>query len=184
VLQAAIQEYWHDQGEWPIKAGVKPQKDGHYYDGTLVKHGSNSNGDLDINAFKVIYEYKNNDVFDQLRGVTVSGGKKDYIDTKNHNTTAANLANRPFDKNAMSVYDALFGKNGKVSDPVFVYWAYRLQCPHCGSDDARSLMPMGTDQDKCNNGHTLKRADKKNIVRILRPFKVTFDMLNNGVKVE
>ena len=196
ILEAAILEFWHDQKRWPINPSTKPSKDGSYFDNVKKSDAGN--------AYKIIYQDLNNVVFDQLINAPFGSGQthKDYIDTKGHNTTPKAEDKYPV-KAAAPLYDVLEGKNGAVkrNNPVLVYWTYRIRCPECPSS-ANNLgyiagfAPLDKDHcesDECdyyknsaNNGerYIFTKADKKNVVRVVLPFKVTIDMLNNQVKVE
>ena len=196
VLEAAILEFWHDQKRWPINtSGVsKPSKDGSYLDD--VKKNDKAN------AYKIIYQYKNNIVFDQLVNAKIGDeqvARKDYIDTKAHNSTRKDENKYPV-KSAATLYDVLEGKNGvsRRADPVLVYWTYRIHCPECpkNANDTGYLDGFAPlDAGHCENNecgyykdkderYVFTKADKnKNTERVVMPFKVTIDLLNNKVTV-
>jgi len=175
VLQAAIAEYWHDQNRWPIKSGDKPKKDDNY---------------------KLIYTDDNYEVFNQLIDADFGGEKKikDYIDPVRHITTAQAESEYP-SFSAVPLNDVLEGLNGVShrQNCTLVYWADLIKCPYCpsssGSDQYADIDATECKNDECEyykkNGerYQFETGDRKASIRGLRPYKVTFDLLNNLVTV-
>lgn len=175
VLQAAIVEFWHDQNKWPIKAGDTPKKS---------------------NGYKISYGENNYEVFNQLILADFGGREKikNYIDPVRHITTVEAETEYP-SFSAAPLNDVLEGLNGVVhrNDPVLVYWAEFIKCPQCpsssGSEQYADIDATECRSDQCqyfvDNGtrYKFESGDRKAAIRGLRPYKVTFDMLNNSVSV-
>ncbi len=175
VLQAAIVEFWHDQSKWPIKEGDKPKK---------------------ADKYILSYSDKNYEVFNQLIDADFGGRAKvkDYLDPARHITTATAETVYP-SFSAVPLNAVLEGQNGvsRRSDPVLVYWAEFIKCPNCpsssGAEQYANIDAEECRNDKCTyfveNGSRYKfeQGDRKASIRGLRPYKVTFDMLNNTVTV-
>lgn len=175
VLQAAIVEFWHDQKKWPIKSGDTPKK---------------------ASGYKITYGDKNYEVFNHLIKADFGGRKniKNYIDPARHITTAQSETEYPSFA-AVSLNDVLEGLNGvsRRNNPVLVYWANFIKCPQCpsssGSEQYADINAVECKNSKCtyfveNGGrYQFENSDRKSSIRGLRPYKVTFDMLNNLVTV-
>ncbi len=175
VLQAAIVEYWHDQKKWPIKEGDTPKKS---------------------NNYKITYGDNNYEVFNKLINADFGGQKKikDYIDPSRHITTAQDEDDYPSFA-AVKLNEVLEGLNGVShrSDPVLVYWADFMKCPHCpsssGAEQYADIDASECKSDECeyfkenSTRYKFESGDRKASIRGLRPFKVTFDLLNNTVSV-
>ena len=169
VLEAGIMEFWHDQNKWPLPKGTKPDSN-----------------------YKASYRDDNYKVFDEMVGVKFSGSTKDYLDPAEHVTTAQAVSD--WDQlvtSSASLKDVLYGnsenKISKRQHPVLVYWYDAIKCPKCGEYvDMESTTCGNSDCDyKKDNGvsYKLKAADRHGAVRALRPYAVTFDLLNNTVSV-
>ena len=169
VLEGDIMRFWHDQNKWPLPKGTKPDSN-----------------------YKASYRDDNYKVFDEMMGVTFSGSTKDYLDPAEHVTTAQAVSD--WDQlvtSSASLKDVLYGnsenKISKRQHPVLVYWYDAIKCPKCGE-----YSDMG--DETCGNSdcdykkefgvaYTFKAGDRHGAVRALRPYAVTFDLLNNTVSV-
>lgn len=171
ALRAAIIEFWHDQGRWPIKKGFS------------IK-------DADSEG-KITYTYNNYEVFDQLIKSDYGGAKdaKTYISTRTFTTTMKTPSSDSyFDMTADSATEArslqsAIETDGHTSGNTLVYWYRAIKCPGCGE-------PINYNANTCPN--TSKHSDTyyisssmrdANIIRLIKPYKVTFDLLNNDVTV-
>lgn len=179
LLEAALVEYWHDKGHWPLpkkgKAGYK-------------KPDGNS---------KVSYRTDNYHVFNNLlcKSLLNEPGGKDYLDPARHMTTREKCTDRDFPNFLPAkLIDALEGNNEVKprKELSLVYWKHLIECPQCPSDDLRRFQSAGA--DKCGNpdcnfrkskdyAYTFPPGVKRRTVRGLMPYKVTIDLLNNRATV-
>ena len=175
VLESALTQYWHDQNKWPIGGTKKPEKD---------------------NDYKISYRDDNYLVFDQLLKDQNSALKKDYLDPAVHLSTSESVTDWP-SFSAASLKDIINGNDEKKirarkNNRVLVYWCDYIQCPKCDPNDVNRF--SDADNQECHNNncsyykdygsrYQFKSTDRRNAVRGLLPYRVTFDMLNNTVDV-
>jgi prepilin-type N-terminal cleavage/methylation domain-containing protein len=109
---------------------------------------------LKVNGYQLAYTNDNYEVFNQLIQADFGGQKKNYIDPTRHITTLQAETKYP-SFSVASLNDVLEGQNGVANrdNPVLVFWSESVS---------------GT---------------SKAPIRGLRPYIVTFDMMNNLVTV-
>lgn len=187
LLEAALMEYWHDKGHWP-----------------LPKKGEDGYLPPDKNS-KVVYRFNQSDpkqfdnfyVFNKLlcKSLLNETGGKDYLDPERHTTTREKCGKDDYPNFLPArLIDALEGNNDVKTrrELTLVYWKHLIECPQCPTDDLRRF--HGASEDKCRNpscrfmrdkgyAFTFPPAVKRRTVRGLMPYKVTIDLLNNRATV-
>ena len=153
-LEAAIVEYWHDMGRWPIPKSAKPVlKKGK---GTGLGGSADDGKTIDTYTYEMSYREDNNEVVGLLLDTLLPDGtKKNFLDLNGFSTPAqATVSSWP----VSDVVDARLAYRGEATDedgkpvparkaPVLVYFKTR-------SKDKGAM-----------------------------PFKIHFDLQNNVVKV-
>ena len=179
LLEAALMEYWSDQGEWP-----------------LPKSGKTGYKKPDKNS-KVSYRTDNYHVFNNLlrKSLVNEPGGKDYLDPERHMTTREKCGDKDYPNFLQArLIDAIEGGNDVKprKELTLVYWKHLIECPECPTDDLRRFQSAGA--DACSNpdckfkkskgyAYTFPAGVKKRTVRGLMPYKVTIDLLNNRATV-
>lgn len=194
VLEAAIMEFWHDQGRWPIKAGDRPNSGNNY---TLT------------------YWDDNHEVFNQLLNADFGGrtGIKDYIDVHRHAVADTQRPTWPASE-GLSLKELLGDNKSGAFDRPLVFRTDFIQCPYCNTfydltaTECTRDYPKGNPtlredlSDSCSyyRSHFNKvesaagvvtrearyqfgRAERNNPKAGLRPYTVQIDMLNNTVTI-
>ena len=195
-LEAAIVEYWHDMGRWPIPANAKP---------VLTKGkgrglaGSEDDGkDIDTFTYELSYREHNDEVVGLLLDAELPDKtKKNFLDLNGFTTPAAATVSKwP----VSDVVDARLAYRGEATDeeekpiparkkPVLVYFAPFVKCPHC-----ETYFPLTGSRNFCtenecnfykNNGkrYRFTKSEKRRPYQLAQPFKIDFDFNNNVVKV-
>ncbi len=141
-LEAAIVEYWHDMGRWPLPKGAKP---------TLAKGSGqglvgseDEGGSVDTYTYTVSYEKDNDIVVGELLDATLPDKtKKTFLDL-NGFTTPVQSSVSDDEWPVRDVVDARLAYRGEAEDgdgnkisarkkPVLVYFAPFVKCPKCGT---------------------------------------------------
>lgn len=179
ILEAAIMEYWSDEGRWPI-----PKK------GEAGYQAPNENS-------IVTFQADNHVIVKRLleRSLNSNTSKKDYIDPAAHLTTAEACSASQYPNFAVAKVDDVLNGHGGLSKRqaiALVYWTTFIECPHCPSDDFHRYQnpANGTcDNPSCSfvaregYRYPFTRADKRAQTRGLLPIKMTFNLLSNTVSV-
>ena len=208
LLSAAIMEYWHDQGRWPIPKGHKPKKVGRttVYDSDSEGHDIQETehetyqyklvyGKLDRNG-KVAKDYNNSEIVKILVGAKVGKLKEDksYLDLGPFVTcpyedgTDADTVEYPIDEVIPAGGLEEKAKSGQVKVPL-LYRSNFMQCPHC-----KKLYPVGGGRRTCdsracpyyetnNKFYRFKAAELKGNFEGAKPYVITFDFINNKCDV-
>ncbi len=212
-LRAAIVEYWHDMGKWPVPDNAKP---------TLVRAGSvstslgsSSDEDTeDVYAYKIVLDYRNSLVVEKLLEQKLEqpqgGGDaptKTFLDLHGFSSPAgsSNMPKRDdlFVREVVDSWGAWKGTAtdeegnavGPVADPLLCFFGKVVRCPHCDGYDPPSALECSNDGcpylgDAANDWRKDKfryrytKADKSAAVTVGIPFTITFDLDNNDVSVE
>ncbi len=172
LLKAAIMEYRHDFGRWPLD------------EATLRNITPASNGTI-----RKTFSGDNNAIVKNLLGVKVPGSsdKKDYLSLQGFTTpVSANVEKWPVTEvvDASLVYkgEALDDNGAKVSkrtNPVLVYYSEFIHCRECDTYYQKT-----SDRRKCGNcGHKFTRAERRNTVSQSMPYSITIDFFSNTVTV-
>lgn len=186
-LEAAIIEYWHDMGEWPMpndKSKVVITKSGG--ETTLV------DGTKDYTySYKMRFDKDNDKVVSLLLGADFNGHKKDFLDLHGFATTVdAAPASWP----AKATVDAWLAYRGEAVDeesgktipkrtsPLLVYREDFYECPHCSGFFSRPLCtntkcPFYTENE---TGYRMSSTDR---VSAAKPYVIEFDLKNKKVTV-
>ncbi len=175
LLEAALMEYWHDQGEWPIP---KKGKDGY------KKPDANS---------RLSFRYDNYVVFNTLlrKSLLNERSGKDYIDPAVHTTTREKCDEKDYPNFLVArLVDAIEGDHDVSArkELTLVYWKKLIECPECPTDDLRRFQGIGA--SKCSNpnckflkskgyAYAFSPSQKRRFVKGLLPYRVTIDLLNN-----
>ncbi|MGI5868396.1 MAG: type II secretion system protein [Kiritimatiellia bacterium] len=175
LLEAAIMEYWHDKGVWP-----------------LPKKGETGYKRPDGNS-KVAYRFDNYHVFNRVlcNAVLHEPGGKDYFDPDHRLTTLEKCNEKDYPNFLPArVIDAIEGRNDVRArkELTLVYWVRLIECPQCPSSDIRRF--HGESAESCKNpeckfrkskgyGYPFPRGVRRKTTRGLMPYKVTIDLLNN-----
>ena len=172
TLESAIEEFFHDQKRWPlpVNAGNPKSKP------TIYKDGS---GDKKL-TYKIYFEEDNWEVFMQLIGVDFFGVTKNYIDIDSLRSTPTHISDWPKEKFVTEVAPLtdLIDKNTGVksrNNISLVKWVIFVTCPYCGR------LINENEKQCCGVNFTSKMRRESH--RVLRPYEVEIDLLNNMVKV-
>jgi len=187
LLEAALMEYWHDKGHWPLpKKGEAGYKNPAVYD-----------EDKKLVGYRVEYRTDNYFVFNKLlcKSLLNEPGGKDYLDPERHMTTREKCGDKDYPNFLQArLIDAIEGGNDVKprKELTLVYWKHLIECPECPTDDLDRF--QGANKDKCKNEecrfkkskgyeYTFPSGVKRRTVRGLMPYKVTIDLLNNRATV-
>ena len=175
ILSAAIMEYWHDQGRWPVPTGHKPTKTNKR---TIYKTDGDGNEETEgteVYTYKLVYgaldrdgkiknngygvEHSNNDEIVKIlvsATVKTKGGgttEKRYLSLEPFITTPyadgdqinPNTVRYPIEEPVPA--RGLEGdvKQGKVKAPL-LFRSKFIQCPHC-----KKLYPVGGGRRTCDS---------------------------------
>ena len=153
-LEAAIVEYWHDMGRWPIPTDAKPVlKKGK---GTGLVGSADEGNSIDTYTYELSYRETNNEVVGLLLDTVLPDGtKKSFLDLNGFSTPA---------KPTVSSWP--------VSDVVDARLAYRGEAT---DEDGK---PVAARKDPVLVYFKTRAKDKGAM-----PFKIHFDLQNNVVKV-
>ena len=188
-LQAAIVEYWHDMGKWPLPKNAKNAI--RKTNVRTVQYEGDSNTDHDVYAYTVTYKENNDEVVKMLLGVDFNGTKKDFLDLHGFATT---VDAKPASWPAEATVDAWLAYQGEAvdeetghkiprrADPLLVYREDFYKCPHCGEFFSRPLCSnTGCSFYKENDtGYRMSSTDR---ISAAKPYVITFDLKNNTVSV-
>lgn len=206
LLSAAIMEYWHDQGRWPIPKNHKPKKTNRQTIKDTDSEGNDISGtDHEIYRYELVYGkldgsgkvaagYNNSAIVKELLDVQVgklSSARKDYIDlgpfiTVPEEDGAYVDGPYPIEESAPARGREQDAKEGRVP---LLYRATFIQCPHC-----KKLYPVGGGRRTCDNRdckyykdnsqfYRFKAAELKGNAQGAKPYRITFDFLNNKCDV-
>jgi prepilin-type N-terminal cleavage/methylation domain-containing protein len=195
-LEAAIVEYWHDMGRWPLPKDAKPVFAKHKSTGLRGSEDEDSN--VDTFAYEVSFSGNNDEIVGNLLDATLPDGtKKTFLDLNGFTTPVqSDVQKWP----VRDVVDARLAYRGEAEDgdgnkisarkkPVLVYFAPFVQCPHC-----ETWFALTGSRDYCGNDdckykqendkrYRFTRDEKKKPYQLAMPFTVYFDLNNNVVKV-
>ena len=212
ILSAAIMEYWHDQGRWPIPKGHKPKK-------VWAKESDKSVRDVDIDGQEIegsehqVYQYKlvygalnkdgkvskgyGNDAIVQIL-LSAKVGKlqedKSYLDLGPFVTcpyedgTDADAVAYPIDEVVPAGGLEEKAKTGQVKVPL-LYRAQFIQCPHCKKiytkkDDRRTCDDRACKYyEEHHKFYRFKAKERKGNFEGAKPYVITFDFMNNKCDV-
>ena len=204
-LRAAIQEYWHDMGRWPVPDDAKP---------VLVKAGKKKKDVRDTStadsAYETTYNYvmtfKGDGTKGDLGPNSVIVGRlldallpdkttrKTFLDLHNFQVPAEeNVSKWPVSE----TIDAWVAwKDEKRDAPLLVYQSKFVVCPHCkryyfasgaevcnydGSGDG--LPDCSYYQENDHRMYRFTEADRQAVVSAALPYVLKFDLNNNIVDV-
>ena len=190
-LEAAIVEYWHDMGRWPIpKKGltITPGK------GTGLAGSSDEGKDVDTYSYTTAFKANNNEIVEKLINATLPDGtQKTFLDLHGFSTPIDASGDGPYE-DVVDAYLAYTGDARKPDGstftqkkPTLVYFAPFLECPKCPA-----LYPAPGSRTFCDNtkgeGHNGNRyrftkSEKAHPVSKAMPFVIEFDLFSNVVKV-
>ena len=197
-LEAAIVEYWHDMGRWPLPKGAKPTLKKGSGQGLV---GSEDEGrSVDTYTYTVSFAKDNDVVVGNLLDATLPDGtKKTFLDLNGFTTPVQpSVADDAWP--VRDVVDARLAYRGEATDedgkaisarkkPVLVYFAPFVKCPHCESWYALTGSRDYCTDDECRyrkeNGkrYRFTRDEKKRPYQLAQPFRISFDLFNNVVEV-
>lgn len=195
-LLAAVTEYWHDKGRWPIEDNppLKVQK--------KVKEWQDPNTgekkkDVQISYCRT-YCADNNEVVKRLLNVEVSDGTtKDFLDLHGFQTPVKQDGTWP----CAEVADAFLVYNGeavdedgkkipKRADPVLAYFTKIVSCPDCGQlvisqtgATCKNMVRKGSGEDEETCGHVFTKKDLEASFSGAMPFVIEMDVNNNVMLV-
>ena len=171
LLQAAIMEYWHDQGRWPIPKGHKPSKVGRQTHRQTDSEGHEIQGtDYETYQYKLVYGALGSDgrIKDNGNGRANSGNDvivKILLDAKVGTQKADKryldlgpFITTPYEDHAdpttltYPIEDQVSARgleekaiSGALQVPL-LFQANFIRCPHCGK-----LYPEGGGRTTCNS---------------------------------
>ena len=197
-LEAAIVEYWHDMGRWPIDKSAKPVlKEGK---GTALAGSSEAASGTSISTYTYKMEFRENN--DAVVGFLLDaqlpdGTRKNFLDLNGFSTPVESSVSKwP----VSAVVDARLAYRGEATDddgkavparkkPVLVYFAPFVKCPHC-----ETYFPLTGSRNYCtdddckyykSNGkrYRFSKAEKRRPYQLAQPYRIVFDFQNNVVDV-
>lgn len=208
LLSAAIMEYWHDQGRWPIPKGHKPKKVGRRTVRDTDSEGAEIEGtDREIYQYKLVYgaldktgkvlkDYNNDQIVKILLSAKVGKLKEDksyldlgpFITCPYEDGTDADTVSYPIDEVVPAGGLEEAAKEGKIKVPLLFRSSF-MQCPHC-----KKLYPTGGGRRTCDNRscdyyvannkfYRFSAKERKGNVQGAKPYVITFDFLNNKCDV-
>ena len=132
-LEAAIVEYWHDMGRWPIpKKGltITPGK------GTGLAGSSDEGKDVDTYSYTTAFKANNNEIVEKLINATLPDGtQKTFLDLHGFSTPIDASGDGPYE-DVVDAYLAYTGDARKPDGstftqkkPTLVYFAPFPECP-------------------------------------------------------
>ena len=193
-LRAAIVEYWHDMGHWPIPSLQDARKNlvfrrvsGSQLQGAAAAHAQT------FYSYTMKFSTDNGEVVGELLDADFQGTKKDFLDLHGFATT---IVERPGDNDwpvegtvdAWLAHEGLAvdeetGKNlSKRDAPVLVYRSDLYKCPHCKEYFIRARC-TNTDCPYYRNNGSGYRISEAEKVSAAKPYVITFDLKNNTVSV-
>ena len=139
-LEAAIVEYWHDMGRWPIDKSAKPVlKEGK---GSALAGSAEAASGTSIATYRYEMSFRENN--DEIVGLLLDaklpdGTRKNFLDLNGYSTPVESAVSKWPVK---EVVDARLAYRGEATDesgkaiparkkPVLVYFAPFIKCPHC-----------------------------------------------------
>lgn len=213
-LEAAIMEYWHDMGRWPIPEDIKPvlKKSGQ----KIVDWQGDKNSDANKTAgyaFTVVFkgdkQFKrdNSEVVEKLMNALLPDKMthKDFLDLHGFSVPAEDPVSKWPTSALVDAFDAY---NGNATDadgnelqarkkPVLAYQAAFIECPHCGHAysvaDGRETCNFDGDGDgkpdctyfqQNQKVYYFSKEDRKHPIRLALPYTIEIDLANNTVTVE
>jgi prepilin-type N-terminal cleavage/methylation domain-containing protein len=191
-LEAAIVEYWHDMGRWPLPKNAKPK----IKKGTGKALDGSADTTVDTYSYTMSFTGDNNKVVENLLDATLPDGTpKTFLDLHGFSTpTDTSATSGPYE----NVVDAWLAYNGEAltpdgstftqKKPTLVYFAPFLECPKCHTFYAATGSRTFCEDSQCqkDNGgkkYRFTRAQKAHPVSKAMPFVVEFDLFSNVVKV-
>ena len=197
-LEAAIVEYWHDMGRWPIDKNAKPvlkEGKGRALTGSAE---AESNTAITTYSYEMTFRENNDTVVGLLLDTKLPDGtKKNFLDLNGFSTPAEDsVAKWPVE----DVVDARLAYRGEATDdsgraiparkkPVLVYFAPFVKCPHCETYYPLTGSRNFCTEDDCrfykNNGkrYRFTKGEKRRPYQLAQPYKIHFDFQNNVVDV-
>ncbi len=204
-LRAAIQEYWHDKGRWPIPSDAKPMLEKAGKKKKDVTNDSTAESNTET-TYHYVLRYKgdgsagdlgnNGLVVGNLFNVLLEDGssRKDVLDLHNFQAPAEE---NPSKWPVFETVDAWeFHKDNPEKAPILVYFAKFIQCPKCdrwyffSGTEACTYDGNHDGKPDCSfweeNGERPYRftdGDRAKAVNGALPYTLKFDLNNNMVDV-
>lgn len=209
LVEAAIMEYRHDMGKWPIPdedatgATAKTQETGSGSGSSNARKRKNIvwtlvYGEVDGSTGSV--KGKNNDVVVEYLLNGKLGAKKadkKYLDLHTFTTTEDGTASKYMvegTEETVSAYEWWRDHGGNGKGLALVYRAKFVQCPVCkkyveqpnGQCDSRTCHDTEQNPDAGDSApsHIFSERELSHAVEGALPYKITFDFVNSAVKVE
>ena len=197
-LEAAIVEYWHDMGRWPIDKNAKPVlKEGK---GSALAGSAEAASGTSIATYRYEMSFRENN--DEVVGYLLDaqlpdGTRKNFLDLNGYSTPVESSVSKwP----VREVVDARLAYRGEATDdsgkavparkkPVLVYFAPFIKCPHCETYYPLTGSRNFCTDDDCkywkNSGkrYRFTKAEKRRPYQFAQPYKIVFDFQNNVVDV-
>ena len=212
-LRAAIVEFWHDTGKWPVPDNAKPVLSNAGSVTTSVGENDEEHS-KDVFSYQIVLDYRNSIVVGKLLEHELekpdggSGGPtKTFLDLHGFSAPAGD-AYKPkkddlFVHEVVDAWGAWKGTEsneegetvGPVPDPILCFFGKVVRCPHCGGYDAPSTTECSNDNcpflgdaagdwTKPKYRYRYTSEDKGRAEPVGIPFTITFDLDNNDVRVE
>ncbi len=185
-LEAAIVEYWHDKGRWPLPLREKPdhKKIEKGYKG--LKGSRDEDRDVTVYTYTKSYSSDNHKIVNNLLDVPLDDGTvKTFLDLHGYMTPADPSATPPYEE----VVDAWqYHEDNKGSPVTLVYFAPFLECPKCHTYWAATGSRNFCTDSACkeaNGGkeYRFTKSEKAHPVSKAMPFVIDFDLFSNVVNV-
>ena len=197
-LEAAIVEYWHDMGRWPIDKSEKPVlKEGK---GSALAGSAEAASGTAISTYSFTMSFREDN--DAVVGFLLDaklpdGTRKNFLDLNGFSTPVEPTVSKwP----VREVVDARLAYRGEATDdsgkaiparkkPVLVYFAPFVKCPHCDTYFPLTGTRNFCTADECkyfkSNGkrYRFSKKEKNSPYQFAQPFKIDFDFNNNVVAV-
>ena len=193
-LQAAIVEYWHDMGHWPLPNLQSARKNLVFRRvGGSQLEGAAAEDEQRYFSYTMKFSGDNSEVVGELLDVDFNGTKKDFLDLHGFATT---IMEQPTDDDwpVEGTVDAWLAHEGQAFDdetgreiprraaPVLVYRSDLYKCPHCKEYFVRPRCTNTSCTFYKQNGAGFRMSESEK-VSASKPYQITFDLKNNTVSV-
>lgn len=199
-LKAAIVEYWHDMGRWPLPDNAKPklEKSGTKKKDMLLNSLTGDDGDNREDAFRyvMVYSGNNGDVVNRLLETMLPDGQtiKTFIDLHGFTVPTEEYKDKwP----ALEVVDAFEAHEANKDAPmVLSYFASFVVCPHCkryylrngatgcSYDGDHNGKPDCTYYEENEKAYKFTDQELSSPIKGALPYVIKFDLNNNVVDVQ
>ena len=197
-LLAAVTEYWHDMGRWPIEENPRLRVEKEVEE-KQDPDDPNKKIKIEKVSYRRVYCADNNEVVERLLNATLPDGQpKTFIDLHGFQTPVKQDGTWP----CTEVADAFLVYNGeavdedgkkipKRADPVLAYFTKLVRCPDCqrtvlaktGATCKEQKVVIGGKEKTIGCGHAFTKKELEASFTGAMPFVIEMDVDNNVMLV-